>query len=257
VDFRLAAVVGVVLATVVSFAPVQPLEKYPFRFAEDSRGNWYREHGDLDRAVRDYEVLVRGVDESGSYVNMGNVHGARGDELLRQHRPGEASLEYAQALDMYSRAIERGGNPFESHLDRAITYAAIGRPRARARRLPAALDPDAPRLRASIAYEELALGRFDDCIADASAILATTPNDALAHFLRGVALVRTGRIPEGRVDLERAVSLDAGLGAAWYELSVLYRDAGDRRAALDAARRARDAGHPVADAYLDDLTRGG
>src|SRR5262249_56358076 len=48
------------------------IEKYPFRFAEDSgglrvvqrgvttayenRGNWYREHADLDRAVRDYDV---------------------------------------------------------------------------------------------------------------------------------------------------------------------------------------------------------
>src|SRR5262249_35058571 len=141
----------------------------------------------------------------------------------------------------------------------AITYAAMGEHEQALAdfRTALALDPDAPRLRASIAYEELALGRFDDCIADASASLARSPGDATAHFIRGVAYVRTGRAPEGRADLERAVSLDAGLGAAWYELFFLYRDAGDRRAALDAARRARDAGHPVADAYLDDLTRGG
>src|SRR5262249_14311523 len=151
--------------------------------------------------------------ESGPYVNMGNVHGARGDELLQQHRPAEASREYAQALDMYSRAIERGGNPFETHLDRAITYAAMGEHEQALAdfRTALALDPDAPRLRASIAYEELALRRFDDCIADASASLARSPGDATAHFIRGVAYVRTGRAPEGRADLERAVSLDAGL----------------------------------------------
>jgi hypothetical protein len=42
-----------------------------------------------------------------------------------------------------------------------------------------------------------------------------------------------------------------------YELSVLYRDAGDHGAALDVAERARAAGHPVADAYLNGLTHGG
>ena len=53
------------------------------------------------------------------------------------------------------------------------------------------------------------------------------------------------------------MAVDQRLGAAWYELSLLYRDAGERRAALDAAERARAAGHPVADAYLDGLTHGG
>jgi tetratricopeptide (TPR) repeat protein len=252
------------------------IAKYPFRLAEDgagvrvvqpgvtvayeNRGNWYREHGDIARAVRDYEVLVRaGVAESGPYVNMGNVHGTRGDELVRQGRPDEARAEYVQALDMYSRALERGGNTFETYLNRGITHAAMGEHERAIEDFHAALaaNPDAPGVGANLAYEELQLGRFDDCIADATASLATTPGNATALYLRGVAYARTGHAAEARADLERAVTLDARLGGAWYELSVLYRDAGDRRAALDAAQRARAAGHPVTDAYLDGLTHGG
>jgi tetratricopeptide (TPR) repeat protein len=252
------------------------IQKYPFRFVEEpggsrvvqhgvttayeNRGNWYREHGDVTRAVRDYEVLVAAnVDESGPYVNMGNIHGARGDELLRQGHADQAAVEYAQALDMYSRAIERGGNSFETHLNRAITYAAMGdHDRALADfRAALELNPQATRVRVNVAYEELQTGRWDECIADATAAIAATPSDASAHLVRGVAHVRSGRPAEGRADLERAVSLDPGLGSAWYELSRLYVEAGDRSAALDAARRARAAGQPVPETYLDGLARGG
>src|SRR5438105_8624558 len=121
------------------------IAKYPFVLADDggrvrvvqrgvpvayeNRGNWYREHGDIARAVRDYDVLVKaGVAESGPYVNIGNVHAARGDELVRQRRRDEARAEYAQALDLYSRALERSGNAFETYLNRGITYAAMGEP---------------------------------------------------------------------------------------------------------------------------------
>jgi tetratricopeptide (TPR) repeat protein len=190
---------------------------------------------------------------------MGNVHGTRGDELVRQGRPDEARAEYVQALDMYSRALERGGNTFETYLNRGITHAAMGEHERAIEDFHAALaaNPDAPGVGANLAYEELQLGRFDDCIADATASLATTPGNATALYLRGVAYARTGHAAEARADLERAVTLDARLGGAWYELSVLYRDAGDRRDALDAAQRARAAGHPVTDAYLDGLTHGG
>jgi protein O-mannosyl-transferase len=248
------------------------IEKHPFRIEEEggvvrvlergatiayqNRGNYYRDHGQREAAVRDYEVLTKArVPEPGPYVNLGNVYGERGDDLVRQGRPGEADAEFAKALELYSRAIELGGDLFETHLDRGITYASM-RQHERALedfRIARRAKPDARGVLSNIAYEELQLGRYDECIADASALIEAEPDDAQAHFFRGTAFMNTGRAADAAADLRRAVALDPAFGAAWFNLSMLYRQAGDAVNALEAAQKARDGGYPVADGYLEQL----
>jgi tetratricopeptide (TPR) repeat protein len=241
------------------------IAKYPFRLEEradgvvvlqhgvatayENRGNYYRERGQMDLAIRDYELLVKAqVRDGGPYVNMGNVHGERGDALLRQNRRQEAAAEFARALEMYSMAMARGASPFETHLNRGITYAAVGMHEQALADLRTALrlNPSAPGVRANVAFLECQLKRWEECIQDATAVVAESPADANGPFLRGLAYMNTGRIAEALADLQRAVTLAPGLGMAWHHLAVLYAQAGNTAAADEAASRARAAGQAAA-----------
>jgi tetratricopeptide (TPR) repeat protein len=241
------------------------IAKYPYRIEEgadgvtvlqrgvatayENRGNYYREHGQMDRAMRDYELLVKArVSDGGPYVNMGNVYGERGDALLREQRQEEARAEFARALEMYSMAMERGANPFETHLNRGITYASMGRHEEALADLRTALqlNPSAPGVRANVMYEEFQLRRWDACIGDASAILAENPAHPTAYLLRGLAYMNTARVPEAIADLEHAVTLAPDSRAAWQNLALLYARTGDSAAAAEVVRKAAEAGHAVA-----------
>src|SRR5262249_19205014 len=108
-----------------------------------------------------------------------------------------------------------------------------------------AVQPTATGVLANVAWEELQLGRWDDCIADSTRLVARDPNDANAWLFRGASYRRSGRAAEAVADLQRAVDITPALGAAWYEMSLAHRERGDLPAALAAARRARMAGYPV------------
>jgi protein O-mannosyl-transferase len=199
------------------------IDKYPFRIEEadgrvrvtkrgvvtayENRGNYYREHGRIEEAVRDYDLLVKaGVGDSGAYINMGNVHAERGEALLGAKDVGAAKVEFTKALDMYSAAIARGGNLSETFVNRGLTYAAMGDHEAALADFRTALgiDPSSVEVRSNIVAEELRLQRYDDCIADAGRLLAIRPDDAQAHLARGAAYLALGRFAEARADLETA-----------------------------------------------------
>ena len=249
------------------------IEKHPFRFEEQggtvkvvrrgattayqNRGNYYRDHGQPDAAIRDYEVLTKaGVAEPGPYVNLANVYGERGDVFIRQGDPEAANAEFTKALEMYSRAIALDGGSFETHLNRGITYSAMRQHEQALEdfRIAHRLKPDAGGVLSNIAYEELQLKRYDECIRDSSLLLDADPKDATAYFFRGTSFMNTARAAEAGDDLRRAVAVNPGLGSAWYNLSVLYRQAGAAGAALEAAQKAKESGYPVTGAYLEQLT---
>jgi Flp pilus assembly protein TadD len=248
------------------------IEKYPFRLEEEggavkvvergattayqNRGNYYRDHGQPDAAIRDYEVLTKArVAEPGPYINLANVHGERGDAFVRRGEAEEANAEFAKALEMYSRAIELDGGSFETHLNRGITYSAMRQHEKALEdfRIAHRIKPEASGVLANVAFEELQLERYDECIRDASTLLDADPRDANAYFFRGTSFMNTGRTAEAVDDLRRAVALNPGLGSAWYNLSVLSRLAGDPGTALAAAQKAKESGYPVTSAYLEQL----
>jgi protein O-mannosyl-transferase len=248
------------------------IEKHPFRFEEEggkvnvvergattayqNRGNYYRERGQPEAAARDYEVLLKArVAEPGPYINLANVYAERGELFVRQGASQEADEEFGKALEMYSRAIELDGGSFETHLNRGITYSSMRQHEKALEdfRIAHRMKPDAGGVLSNVAFEELQLKRYEECITDTSRLLDADPKDANAYFLRGTSFMNTGRPAEAVDDLRKAVALNAGLGSAWYNLSVLYRQAGDRGAALQAARKAQEGGYPVTTAYLEQL----
>ena len=250
------------------------IEKFPFRLDESGgtarvlqrgaaiayqyRGNYYRDQGRIDRAEHDWEVLVKaGIYHSAPYVNLANVHAERGERYLQEERRDEAQAAFARALELYSLALERGGDRFEAYLNRAVTYARLSRHEEALEDFQHAIAarPSATAVWLDVATEALQLGRYDAAVAAASRVAAADAGNANAFLVRGAARVQAGRPTEAIADLRHAVELAPDLGAAWYTLSLAYGRAGDPRAALEAARQARRAGYPITDADLDDLAR--
>jgi tetratricopeptide (TPR) repeat protein len=251
------------------------IAKFPFRIEEAKggavhvlergaaiayqyRGDHYRDQGDVDRAARDWEVLVKaGIYHGAPYINLANVHAERGERALAEQRVDEAQAELARAVELYMLALVRGADRFEAYLDSAVTYARMGRHEQALEDFQHALAarPSAVELWTDVATEALQLRRYDAAIDAASRAIGADAGNANAFLVRGTAELRVDRPGDAIGDLRRAVELAPGLGLAWYNLSLAYGGAGDPRAALEAARGARRAGHPVADGYLEALAR--
>jgi tetratricopeptide (TPR) repeat protein len=65
-------------------------------------------------------------------------------------------------------------------------------------------DPSSVDIRSNLVAEDLRLKRWDDCIADASQLIAIRPDHAPAHLARGAAYMALGRWAEAREDLQQA-----------------------------------------------------
>src|SRR5262245_11928828 len=250
------------------------IAKFPFRLDESGgtvrvlqrgaaiayqyRGNYYRDQGQVDRAVLDWELLVKaGIYHSAPYINLANVHADRAERLLQEQRQEEAAAAFARAIELYGLALVRGSDRFEAYLNRAVTYARMGRDEEALEDFQRAIAsrPSAVALWVDVASEALRLGRYDAAVAAATRAAAGDAGNANAFFVRGTAYLQAGKPTEAIADLRRAVGLAPDLGGAWLSLSRAYGAASDPRSALEAAGRARRAGQPVADAYLAELAQ--
>ena len=235
------------------------IAKFPFRLDESGgtvrvlergaaiayqyRGNYYRDQGQIDRAVADWEVLVKaGIYHSAPYINLANVRADRAERLVLEQRQEEAADAFARAIDLYGLALVRGGDRFEAYLNRAVTYARMGRHEEALEDFQRAIAsrPSAIALWVDVASEASRLGRYDAAVAAATRAAAGDPGNANAFFVRGTAYLQAGKPMEAISDLRRAVELAPDLGGAWLNLSRAYGAAGDPTASTRCRRtRAR------------------
>lgn len=236
------------------------IEKYPFKITQTgnvlrveqkgvetaykNRGNYYREKGLMDKAFEDYNVLVRAASaDAGVYSNMGNMY------AMRQ--------QFDKSLEMYSKAISLNPNVFDTYMNRAITYSTMGQHQEALDDFTAALklNPNVQQLYVNIASEKLNLKRYDECIADCNSILQKNPNDSYGYFYRGTCYVNLGKTQEAIADLQKSVAIDATNPNAWFNFSFALNQAGNYKAALDAAQKAKAMNFTVDENYLNELIR--
>jgi TolB-like protein/DNA-binding winged helix-turn-helix (wHTH) protein/tetratricopeptide (TPR) repeat protein len=99
--------------------------------------------------------------------------------------------------------------------------------------------------------------RYDEAIRELHAILAVTPDDALAHWFLGFSLIAKGKPQDAIPPLERAASLSHGSPGVIGVLARAYGDAGRRSDALrllEELNRRRQKGYvptaPFVQAYV-------
>lgn len=223
---------------------VLKVEKPGVETAYKNRGNYYREHGMMDKAFDDYYMLVSvNAKDVGAYSNMGNMYALR--------------KEYDKSLEMYSQAILRDSGNIDTYINRGITYSIMGRHAEALNDFYRALKikPGAEQVYEKIAFENLQLKNFEECILVTNDILAKNPGNAFAFFYRGLALANSGKVQEAISDLKKTVEINPNYSEAWFNLSVLLNQTGNYKDAFNAAQKAKALNYAVNQAYFDELAK--
>lgn len=181
-----------------------------------------------------------------------------------------------EAASLYDDIVKPRQTPVMAHLERGVRHDELGRHESAIEEFLAArkLDPDNVEALAYLAAAYGALGRFakaDRAIADAlridplnvqarvgEAILSfrkglyaeaevqlkeicdRNPSHGPAHFYRGEALNRLGRVDEALTAMERTIQLQPRNWRAYHTLGMLFDRKEDREQASEMYRQARE-----------------
>jgi len=222
--------------------------------------------GDYDRALTEYREAVRndagnrdavlsllrlleasGEDQEGLAV-LGRYQGRRSldPELLVQTIRFAGRTGQWRAVDLsLARLDELPGQRATAAVEFAAIQALRNGPGAaadaiRAAKLNLTRPANEPALRALVLHL-LAAGRTDEAVAAAQAALASHPDEAAFHELRGRALRAAGDAGGAREALERALALEPERAGALAELAALAAAQGDRAGAIALYDRAAEA----------------
>jgi tetratricopeptide (TPR) repeat protein len=159
-------------------------------------GNALRNEGELDQALRSYDDAVK-VDpamEARSLIGISNVLYQRGDleeSLKAIRRSIKLEPQVPLAHDNLGLALLKKGL-----VDEAIA--------AHRKALELRPDPDVQR---NLAAALLRKGELDEALTYIDKSVTGSPNDARAHFFRGLTLRRQGKLDEAGTAFRRAIRL--------------------------------------------------
>ena len=181
-----------------------------------------------------------------------------------------------EAANLYQDIVETTETPLAAHIERGKRYDEIGSHELAIDEFLAAekLDPENVDTLAHLAAAYGALGRFGeaDLVIDRAIRLDPTsvqarvgeailtfrrglyaaaevqlkqicernPSHGPAHFYRGEALNRLGRVEEALETMERTVEIQPGNWRAYHTLGILYDRKDDRERASEMYRQARE-----------------
>jgi protein O-mannosyl-transferase len=211
--------------------------------AWNNRGNFYaRELQDYDRALEDYNMALR-VDSTfyRAYINRGNIFGIRGEH-------GLSMMEYNRALHY------KPGDP-EALVNRSISKSNMQMYEEALSDLDEALGIhpgfiQAIRARAFILSD---MGRFEEALPAIEQFLEVNASDVDARFRYAYVLIKLNRVDESLREYNTVIAMQPTKGEAYQNRSVIYRDRGMYREALQDALRAQELGQRVPQSYINYL----
>lgn len=220
------------------------MNQFPFiEIAYENRGIYYKDHGQLDKMLVDYEFVTEKLHSKNEKIwsNLGNLYG------LQQ--------KFDKSLNAYSKAIEYNPTNGSTYLNRAITLSMMGK---HAESLAdydkaAELDPDLPLTYKNRAYTLLQLGQFDKSIQDYDRAIELYEYDTLSYLNRGIAKFNAKQFPGAIQDFTEFVKKKPESGQAYFNIAVSYENLGKYQEALQNALIAQKLGHPVKPEYLKML----
>ena len=222
------------------------LSKYNYAaVAYRNRGNFYAQNGQTDKALQDYEVLMRmGKGSSKIYGNLGNIYGLKGD--------------IENAMKAYGKALEKNPKNFEVHFNRGTTYARYGNlaeaiadfDKAQALN-PRLLKVYAARGLAYIQSQEFgkAIKDYDFLIKNQPTVVEYYANRALSHF-------NMGNNAASLQGFEKAIALQPNFKDAYFYKARILAQSGKFGEALQAANKAAELGYAVPAEFMNQLQPG-
>lgn len=243
------------------------------QLAYNLRGLAFKERGQIERAIRDYDsAIALSPDYGYSYLNRGIAYQAAG-----QYEGAVRDLTAALALEPtnsdayrwrgltlakqgkrrlaaedFSRAIALRPSDAVLYIDRGRTLKDMGDVRSALDDFTSAIEHD-PMLTDAFIHRGIVfkeLGQFDLALADYSRAIALDPSSAAAYNNRGVVYKYLGRPEEALSDYDRAIAADASFSQAHINRGVVLEMTGRMREALESYSAAVASGPELDAAYF-------
>jgi len=220
------------------------IRKYPLRVetAYKNLGNFYAERNQMDSAYNNYNILAEiQSKDAGVYSNLANIYGLR--------------KQFGKALIYYSKALKLDSNSFDAYLDRAITYSMMDSFELSFKDYNHAyrMDPKSEKLLENRSYTYLSAKQYAKSLDDYNQLIKINPDVPFYYFNRGIAESNLGNPKGALADFMYAIKSDPKNGNWLFDISVVYQQLKNYTNALDYALKAKQAGYPLADSYIQGL----
>lgn len=221
----------------------QVIQNYPqVDVAYKNRGNHYGSLMQADKAMADYQVLIdRNQVDDQTWGNIGNIHRMKGRN--------------EEALQAYNKQIELAPEKYKGWVNRAIIYSILNQFDKSFPDFEKALELGAPMnvVAQSRAYSFLNAGQLNEAEQDFMYMIKFNRYDPKFFEGLGVCQYRLKKYNEAIRNFNNALKLNPGNGAFLFNISACYYGLNDLSQALDYAKRAKQAGYQVNEAYLQKL----
>ncbi|MBI4946647.1 MAG: tetratricopeptide repeat protein [Bacteroidetes bacterium] len=227
------------------------MNQFPFiEIAYENRGIYYKDHNELDKMQKDYEIIT-GIDQSKIklaptrnekiWSNLGNLYG------LQQ--------KFDKSLDAYSHAIEINPKNSGTYLNRAITYSMMKQYEKSIPDYDKSLElaPDVALTYKNRAYTLLQLGQYAKSISDYDKAIELYPYDTISVLNRGIAKFNAQKLEAAITDFKNYIKMVPNNAEANYNASIASKNLNRFAEALQFAQRAVELKYPVSQQYMDEL----
>lgn len=162
---------------------------------------------------------------------------------------------YRDRMTLFSDTISKNPDSWLSYANRGRDHALAGRNDLALADLDRALalNPDEPSTLQCRGSVLLHRKEFARALADFDRSVALQPDQADYYLNRGKARRIAGLAEEALADADMAIRLDPSCGECYLERMTVHAIRGEYHKALDDGNRARELGHPLADAELRAL----
>jgi protein O-mannosyl-transferase len=222
------------------------IEKYPLRalLSYKWRGNYYLDAGDLDDALKDYNILsMLHAADAKVYDRIGVIYTIKKD--------------YQKAIEAFSSSLGVQNNVYRTYLDRSMLYSLNGDTINALRDFITAyqLNPMAETVLADSSFNFVQTKKYDLAIGNYYMLLKVNNANPFYYFYRGVAEFGENKTDAAIKDWLIGIKFNSKdvLQSASYDLSVAYDGLGEDSLAVHYAEMAQAVGYKVAPDFLATL----
>ncbi len=218
----------------------QAIENHPRAYvAYKNRGNFYGQKGEVDKAMRDYEVLLRQAGEADgqTWGNVGNIYRMR--------------EQYDLALDAYEKQVQLSPEDYKGYINRGIIFSIMNNQELALLDYQEALNRKAPPekvlLNRALTYTNLKM--YPEAIEDYSRMEAIQALNPDIYSNRGVAYFNSNQFEKAVQDFNLSLKLSPDNPNMEYNLAISYYRLNQMEQARAASLRAEKLGYPVSDNF--------
>jgi protein O-mannosyl-transferase len=205
----------------------------------NNRGIYYRESGQNDKAIADFNESIKLAPNAAAYNSRGKVY--------------FETKKYAEAMSDYTNAIKIEPKLAEAYANRAAVYGTINNVEAAIKDINIALELEPKNINALVnrgtAY--LATKQYDLAIRDLSKVIELEPNHQNAHLNRSLVYKGLGQHEKALADAVKYVNINPKNAGMWMECALAKRKLNRCAEAMKDYEEALKIDGRFGDAYLE------